>query len=232
MQLTTNQGKNLTIQTSVGTFSRYAIPTHFVQIGENYIDLIQQYITPVYRPGDIISISEKIISLCQKRIIYKKDMKLSRLAKLLSRFASHSSAGIGVDCVWKMQFALNHCGTWKILYATLCSAIGKLFGKHGIFYDIAGEEVRGLDGFYDKSYSVYGDFGIRLPENPDKVCEEIYEKTGVMAMIVDANDFTRDILGTCSAITYTRDQLAQMIQDNPSGQSTQQTPFVIIRPAQ
>ena len=230
MQLTTNQGKSLTIHTSVGTYSRYAILTHFIQIGEDYIELINRYIKPFYQKGDIVSISEKIISLCQRRVIYKKDMKLSFLAKFLSRFASHSSAGIGVDSVWKMQFAIDHCGAWKILYATLCSGMGKLFGKHGIFYDIAGIEVRGLDGFYDKSYSVYGDFGIRLPENPDKVCEEIYEKTGVTTMIVDANDFTQDILGKCGRISYTTEQLAEMIQDNPSGQSTQQTPFVIIRP--
>lgn len=58
-------------------FNRYAIKTHFVQIGENYIDIIEKYIKPIYKAGDFISISEKIISLCQKRVIYKKDMKVS-----------------------------------------------------------------------------------------------------------------------------------------------------------
>ena len=61
------------------------------------------------------------------------------------------------------------------------------------------------------------------------VCDEIYKETGVMAAVVDANDYVRDILGKCSMISYSYDEIAEMIKDNPSGQSTQMTPFVIIR---
>lgn len=232
MDFYTNEGKRAVIETTAGDFSRQAVKTHFVQIGENYIDLMEQYIKPIYQPGDIVSISEKVISLCQKRVIYKKDMKLSFLAKFLSKFASHSEAGIGVDSVWKMQFAIDHCGALKIIWAAICGGIGKLFGKKGVFYDIAGQEVRGLDGFYDHAFQAYGDFGIRLPEDPDRVCNEIYEKTGIAAMVVDANDFTCDILGVADTIPFTRQQLAEMILDNPAGQSTQMTPFILIRPAE
>lgn len=232
MELTANEGKQVCIETAAGTFSRYAIKTHFVQIGENYIDLIEQYIKPIYQEGDVISISEKVISLCQKRIIYKKDMKLSRLARFLSKFASHSTAGIGVDSEWKMQFAIDHCGALKIIFASICAGIGKLFGKKGIFYTIAGDEVRGLDGFYDSAFTEYGNFGIRLPEDPDGVCNEIYEKTGIRSVVVDVNDFTCDILGAGDTVPFTYDQLGEILRDNPSGQSTQLTPFVLIRPGE
>jgi hypothetical protein len=229
MFLTPNENKKLEIKTTNGIFCRYPIKTHFVAIGEDYTALIMEYVLPHCLPGDILSISEKIISLCQKRVVYKKDMKLSRLAKFLSRFASSSTAGIGVNSVWKMQFAIDHCGRAKIIFAAICSGIGKLFGKKGVFYDIAGMEVRGLDGFYDSAFKAYGDYGIRLPEDPTGVCEEIYRKTGITAMIVDANDYTVDILGKCSAIEYTDMELAEMISDNPAGQSNQCTPFVLIR---
>ncbi len=232
MDLTANKGKNVDIETSVGIFSRGVIKTHFVSIGESYINLINQYVKPYYRSGDILSIGEKVVSLCQKRIVYKKDMRLSRLARFLSRFASHSDAGIGVDSVWKMQFAIDHCGKPKVIWASICAGIGKLFGKRGVFYDITGMEVRGLDGFYDKVFDEYGNFGIRLPEDPSGVCDDIYNKTGVMSVIVDANDYTRDILGKCRAIPYTDDQIAEMIRDNPAGQSDQLTPFVLIRKKQ
>lgn len=230
MSIYTNPGKRADIETTAGCFSRSAVKTHFVQIGESYIDLINRYIMPHYQEGDIVSISEKVISLCQKRVVYKTDMKLSFLARFLSKFASHSKAGIGVDSVWKMQFAIDHCGAPKIIWASLCAGAGKLLGKKGVFYDIAGAEVRGLDGFYDRAFQEYGDYGIRLPEDPDRVCNEIYEKTGVKAVIVDANDFTCDILGVADAVPYSRQQLAEMILDNPAGQSDQRTPFVLIRP--
>lgn len=230
MELTVNPGKRCVAVTSAGSFERYAVKTHFVQIGEDYTELIRRYILPVYQPGDFVSVSEKIISLCQERVVYKSDMKLSWLAKFLSRFASSSDAGVGVDCVWKMQFAIDLCGPWKILFAAACGAVGKVFGKKGVFYDIAGEEVRGLDGFYGKSYPVYGDFGIRLPEDPDGVCREITDRTGVPVAVVDVNDFTCDILGISDTLPVAREELVRILRDNPSGQSTQQTPFVLIRP--
>lgn len=229
MEFVANKNKKVLIETSHGTYTRHAIKTHFVQIGESYIDLVEQYVKPIYEQGDILAISEKIIALCQKRIVYKMDMKVSWLAKFLSRFAMRSDAGIGVDSVWKMQFAINHCGRLKILWAAICSGIGKLFGKRGIFYKIAGLEVKGLDGFYDHVFPVYGEFGIRVPDNPTGVCNEIFEKTGVMAMITDANDFEIEMLGHSDSIQLTDEQLIETIKDNPAGQSDQLTPFVLIR---
>ena len=166
-----NEGKQVNIQVGDRTFARHAIATHFVQVGESYMDLIQKYVVPIYQEGDILSSSEKIISLCQKRIVRKSDMKLSWLAKFLSKFASHSSAGIGVDSPWKMQFAIDQRGALYVIWAAICAGFGKLFGKRGVFYEMVGQEVAGLDGFYDHCFDVYGEFGIRIPENSDGVCE-------------------------------------------------------------
>ena len=157
-------------------------------------------------------------------------MKLGWLAKFLSKFASHSSAGIGVDSPWKMQFAIDQCGAWKVIWAAVCAGVGKLFGKHGVFYDMVGQEVSGLDGFYDHEFEEYGQFGIRLPENPGKVCDEIEAATGVQAMIVDANDLNIEILGKASSVNLDDETLKGLIRDNPAGQSRELTPFIMIRP--
>ncbi|MBP1737579.1 MAG: F420-0--gamma-glutamyl ligase [Oscillospiraceae bacterium] len=229
MEFAANPDKQVEIRVGARAFARHAIQTHFVQIGEDYIDLVERYVKPLYEDGDILSISEKIIALCQKRVVYKKDMKLSFMAKFLSRFAMHTDAGVGVDSPWKMQFAIDHCGIWKVLWAAICAGFGKLFGKHGIFYDIVGQEITGLDGFYDHVFSEYGNYGIRIPENSSGVCDEIYEKTGILAMIVDANDICRELLGKAGALNETTSDLMGMIDDNPAGQDTQCTPFVLIR---
>ena len=230
--LTPNENKSLRIETSFGPYDRGAIKTHFVEIGEDYVELVRKYVLPLYQPGDILSIAEKIISLCQKNIIYKKDMKLTALARFLSKFASHSPYGIGVDNPWKMQFAIDHCGKLKIIWASIAAGIGKLFGKHGVFYDIAGPEVAGLDGFYTASFQVYGDFCMMLPKDPNGACKRIKDETGVTCMLVDANDFERDILGKSPDLKLTDAQCAELIEDNPTGNSTQLTPFILIRKAQ
>ena len=203
MDFVANGSKNVEIETSTGVYLRHAIQTHFVEIGEDYIELVNRYVKPLYEEGDLLSISEKIIALCQKRVVYRK-----------------------------MQFAIDECGAWKVLWAAICAGFGKLVGKHGIFYDMVGMEVTGLDGFYPDVFPVYGDYGIRIPENPSGVCNEIYEKTGVRAMIVDANDFTRDILGKGDNVTLTDEQLCEIIRDNPAGQDDQCTPFILIRKKQ
>ena len=191
--------------------------------------LVEQYVKPLWQPGDLLSSSEKIIGLCQKRVVYKKDMKVGRLARFLSRFASHSSAGIGVDSPYKMQFAINERGALFVLWAAFCAGVAKLFGKRGVFYEMVGQEVSGLDGFYDHEFQEYGEFGIRIPENPGKVCDEIEAATGVQAMIVDANDLNVEILGKASSVTLDDETLKGLIRDNPAGQSRELTPFILIR---
>lgn len=228
-KLKSNENKKIEIEVDGKIYYRYAIRSHYIQIGEDYLELIKKYVMPHYQEGDILSISEKIISLCQKRVVYKKDMKLSFLAKFLSKFAMSSDAGIGVDCPYKMQFAINLCGKIKVIYAAILAGIGKIFHKKGVFYNIVGMEVTGLDGFYDKVFPEYGEFGIRIPENPNGVCNEIEEKLGITSMIVDANDLERVILGKADSIKKENDFLEKIIEDNPAGQSKQLTPFILIR---
>ena len=48
-------------------------------------------------------------------------------------------------------------------------------------------------------------------------------------MIIDASDLDCEILGKCSAVTLTDEQLSEIVRDNPAGQEGQCTPFILIR---
>ena len=229
MEFVSNDKKNVEIEVNGVVYKRHAIKTHFIQVGESYIDVIKKYVSPIYEDGDIISISEKIIALCQERVVKREDIKVGFLAKFLSRFASHPTTGIGVGEAIKMQYAINKVGRLKCIYAAVASAVTKLFGKRGVFYKIVGQEVSGLDGFYPDVWKEYGDIGIEMPENPTGTCNEIYEKLGIKAMIVDANDLGQEILGYSDAITESEEELLGMIKDNPAGQGKQTTPIILIR---
>ena len=212
------------------TYIRTPIKTHFVELGEDLIEVIRTYVSPVWQEGDFITISEKIVSMCQENVVYKKDMKISLEAKFLSRFATqHSEHGIGVGDVYKMQFAIDQCGKLKVLWAAICAGFGKLVGRKGIFYEMVGEQVTGLDGFYPDVFPIYGEFGIKLPEHPVETCDEIYEKLHIPAAIVDANDFEQVICGIGHNYPLTEAEIADVIRDNPSGQSDELTPIVLIR---
>ena len=231
MEFVANEKKNVEIEVYGEIYKRHAIKTHYVTAKESYIDIIEKYVVPIYQEGDIISISEKIIAICQNRIIYKKDIKVGFWAKFLSKFVNQTPAGEAVGNPFKMQIAINLCGLFKVIFAAVCAGFGKLFHKKGVFYKIVGPEVVGLDGFCNDAFDEYLEMGILIPKEPTKVCNEIYEKLNVKAMIVDANDLGQELLGKADSIDLPVETLLGTIKDNPAGQANQSTPIILIRKA-
>lgn len=229
MEFKANDNKKVEIKVGDEFYLRHAIKTKFITNKDEYLAIINQYVSNIYEKGDILSISEKIISICQNRIVKREDLKIGFWAKLLSKFASHPTTGVGVGETIKMQYAIDKVGLIKVLYASLASAITKLFGKKGVFYQIVGQEVSGLDGFYDHVWSEYKDIGIELPQNPSRVCNEIKQKLDISCMIVDANDLGQEILGVSSDLKGREEYLKELIKDNPAGQGRQTTPLILIR---
>lgn len=229
MEFKANEGKVVRIAVGDRQFDRHAIKTRFVELGDDYVELVKEYVLPYYQPGDILSSSEKIIALCQNRVVREEEVKPSLLARILCKFVHQTAAGPGAGVPQKMQFAINHCGAFKVLWAAFRAAVDKLRGVKGTFYRITGPEVAGLDGFYGHDIEEYAHMGIRIPENPDKVCDEVFEKTGVVMMIVDANAISQEVLGKASALQEDIKTLEKMIRDNPAGQEKQLTPFILIR---
>lgn len=233
MEFISNKEREVEIKVGNDIYLRHAIKTRFITTDDNYLDVIKEYVSNIYQEGDIISISEKIISLCQNRIIKREDIKIGWWAKVLSKFACQKNrGGYGVGMTINMQYAIDKVGLFRVLLASVASGITKLFGIKGVFYKIVGREVSGLDGFYDGAWDEYRDIGIEIPKNSNAVCNEIREKLGISSMIVDANDFGQVILGKSKDIKLKDKILIQMIRDNPAGQGKQLTPLILIRKKQ
>lgn len=230
MDFYANEGKPVIIQANGKTYARHAITTHFVQVGESYLRLLARYVKPIYQPGDILYASEKVIALCQGRVVTEEEVKPGFWAQVLSRFVRQTPAGPGMGLPVKMQFAIHVCGLRRVLAAAVCAGLDKLRGIHGTFYRMLDDEVRGLDGFYGRDIPEYAHLGIRLPRDPDAVCDEVYQKTGIAMMIADANDLDVKLLGRSKPLrAYPQSQLLALIADNPAGQDRQLTPFILIR---
>ena len=230
MEFYANKGKQVEILLNQTIYKRHAIQTHFIYPKENYLEILDQYVSDIYQEGDIIFICEKIISICQNRIIHREDIKIGFWAKFLSMFATHKNkGGYGVGMSINMQYAINKVGLFRVIFASIASGFTKLIGIKGIFYKIVGQEVSGLDGFYDGSWDAYRDIGIEIPENSQKVCNEIRDTLGFSCVIVDANDFGQVILGKSDDILLDCSTLICMIRDNPAGQIREQTPIILVR---
>ncbi|MBS3897949.1 MAG: F420-0--gamma-glutamyl ligase [Dethiobacter sp.] len=226
-----NPGRELAREVEGETWYRYPIRTHFVELGENYFELVERYVLPFYLAGDILSISEKIITLSQKNVLYRDEIKIGFLARLLSRFVMKTPKGERPGNLYKMQVTIDLCGRRRVLLAAALSAMGKIFGVRGIFYSFLGNNISNIDGFNDVSWAYYGDKGLLGPLEPERVCNEIRERFAMDCMIVDANNIDVEIMGQNSDIPYDQTYLKALIQDNPAGQGCEQTPFILIRKA-
>lgn len=214
------------------SYDRDAIQTHFVQKGEDYVELFRRYVSPLYEKGNVVTVSEKVISMCQNNTVDMKDVKVGFWAKTLSKFATSNDHGIAMDEPYKLQLAIDMKGLPLILWACVRHVFGRLAGKRGVFYEVVGQDVAGIDGFYSHSaFEIYHTTAVLIPKDPNGVCKKIEEELGIAAVIVDANDLNVEILGKAPSLADVADEdLADMIRDNPAGQDDQLTPIILVKP--
>ena len=184
------------------------------------------------RPDDILFVSEKAVGASQGRYFLLDDgsLKPRSLARFLSRFVTRTPAGIGLGMPETMECALRECGIPRILLASMAGALGKLIGRRGDFYRVAGPKARSIDGPTNGTLPPFNRAVSLAPDDPDGVSESLAERFGCRAAVVDVNDLGGNILGTSSP-DMDRALLVEILRDNPLGQGTEGTPAGIIREA-
>ena len=212
-------------------YQRYGIKTHFIEKGEDLTAIVERYVAPLYRAGDVVTLGEKVVSMCQGKVVTMDEVKVGFWAKFLSKFAYRSAVGTGLSEPYKLQLTIDLKGLPLVLWASFCSALGKLVGKRGIFFEILGRDIAGIDGFYPHSqFDTYKTTAVLSSDDPAGVCAAIYERLGISCVVVDANDIDIEVLGKSPDLTAVPDgDLAERIRDNPAGQDDQCTPFILIR---
>lgn len=226
--ITVNERKVKDIVVNGKTYERFAIKTHVITEKDNIAEVAKQYAAEHLQSGDIFFITEKAVGCTQGRAIPMKDIHPRPLAKLLCKFVVKTPYGIGLGIPETMEMALREVGTPRILFAAGVSAIGKLLGKRGWFYMIAGEKARSIDGPCDCTLPPYNECVSLSPLDPDDVCEEVSKVLGCPVLVTDINDLGGVIMGAYPK-TVDRELMAKILKDNPLGQSHEQTPMGIIR---
>ena len=114
--------------------------------------------------------------------------------------------------------------------------MGKVIGKRGWFYRVAGHNVNAIDGPAETNVYPANVSAKLAPKDPDlasgqirrAIVEAVPDDIGGRlsgVCIIDANDLGRNVLGQESD----RDDefFAALFADNPAGQGRQQTPVTI-----
>jgi asparagine synthase (glutamine-hydrolysing) len=184
-------------------------------------------------PGDVLAMSEKVVAITQGRSYPMDEIAVSPLARLLSRFVRRVPIGIGLGRPQTMQLALEEAGAVRVLLAAGCAAVTRPLGVRGIFYRVAGSRVSAIDGPTAYTIPPYNTHASKAPRDPDGVAERMRRAlsdragTDIGVAVVDTNDLAADVLG--ASLSVDRGAVAEVLVDNPMGQTGEQTPFCILR---
>ena len=220
--------RNSKITVNGNEFVRIPIKTKILSENDDILEIIREYSKEQIQDGDIISISESPLAITQGRAIPVKDIKIRILAKILWRFVANVKYGIGLRSPTSMQCAIDEVGSCRILLAAFIGAFGKLIGRKGDFYRIAGKQAALIDAATTSPVPPYENCVIKGPKNPEKEAQRIKDKLGYETAVMDIND-----IGGCWMIGGSdgvdKDFMEKVMKDNPQGQGDELTPICLIR---
>jgi hypothetical protein len=213
------------------TFERVPIRTPVLMPGDDIAAIIRQHAGEFLRPGDTVVMSESAVAIMQGRARDWRTIHPSPLARFLSSRVLKTTYGTGLRSPYAMQYAIELSGLPRILLALPAHVLGRLLGKKGWFYLVAGLNARMMDAEHTMGIKEFYEMCIPAPADPQGTCRKLKAATGYDMAICDINDIAP---AWCVASTLSKDRvrlLERSFDDNPLGQEDEQTPIGIWREA-
>ncbi len=231
--LAPNEGKKLETIVNGVTYLRLPIRTRLIQSGDDLMALLREYVAPHLQKGDVLFISEKVVCVCQGRIIHRDAVETSWLARFLSTKVRNYAGtpqfrGLGHGTAPAMQLLIEEAGYPRVLFAAAVSAITRPLGIAGAFYYLVGKQAKSIDCPMSWTIEEFKDYAKKAPLKPNDVAREIKKAFGVETIIVDANYRGAFSLGK-STRTISEKFIRELLLDNPAGQDSEMTPFFLVR---
>lgn len=211
------------------SFERVPIRTPVLMPGDDIPTAIRDNAGPQLRSGDTVVLSESAVAIMQGRARDWRTIRPGRLARWMSARVIKTSWGTGLRSPYAMQYAIELTGVPRMLLAGVAHVVGRALGKKGWFYLTAGLNARMMDAEHTMGIKEFYEYCIPAPADPPGTCRTLKAATGYDIAICDINDINP---AWCVASTLPKDRvrlLERSFDDNPLGQSDEQTPIGIWR---
>lgn len=203
---------------------RIPVKTPLITSRSDLVSVVDAATASIRRPGDVIAVSESPAAASQGRVLPLELIRPSLIARVLCRYVGkigplHSPAG--------MQGAILDVGATRVLVGAIAGATGKLMGRKGWFYRIAGPSAAMIDDVAAclpplDHHVIFG------PSQPDSLASRLAGALGCEVAIVDANHLTGAwVVGASDGVN--RSWVEEVLADNPAGNEDEQTPVVVIQ---
>jgi hypothetical protein len=211
------------------TFERVPIRAPILMPGDDMAGVIREHAGAHLRAGDTVVMSESAVAIMQGRARDWRTIRPTGLARWLSGRVTKTTWGTGLRSPYAMQYAIELTGVLRILVAAGAHLIGRLLGRKGWFYLVAGLNARMMDAEHTMGLAEFYELCIPAPHDPPGTCRDLKAATGFDVAICDINDIAP---AWCVASTLPKDRvrlLERSFDDNPLGQTDEQTPIGIWR---
>lgn len=212
-------------RTAPVSVSTIPIRTHLIGENEELVEVIKRYTSQITKPGDVVAVAESVVSITQGRAILPESVHPGPLARMLCKLPGKDGS---LATPPAMQLAIDEVGPHKVLMGVVAAGAGRLIGRRGDFFRVAGRSLAQIDDIAG-TLPPYDKHVILGPSSPDRVAKQLKDAIGVDIAIVDVNDLgCVDVLGITDRKAL--DWVQRALASNPLGNDDQQTPIVILRP--
>jgi len=215
-------------------YDRLLVKTRLISIADtDILPIIKEYAGPHLRPGDMLFVSEKALTITQGRVVDMSTIQPGRLAYLFARnvqnnFGSADFHGFGHGTPLAMQLFIEEAGYPRAIFAAAIAAITRPLGIRGAFYYLCGKSAKSVDLPMSFLILEYAHAAKLAPKNASSEARRIKAKLGCETFILDANYRGAFTLGK-STRSISESFIGKLFRDNPMGQSDEMTPFCIVR---
>jgi hypothetical protein len=127
-----------------------------------------------------------------------------------------------------MHLLIEEAGYPRVLAATLASALTRPLGIKGAFYYVCGKRAKSIDCPMSFTLAPYTEYAKQAPHKPNELARNLKKRYGTEVVIIDANYRGAFSLGKSSR-TMREKFIRDLVRDNPAGQDSEMTPFLIVR---
>ncbi len=204
-----------------------AVRTHLLGPADDPADVVARYALPHAHAGDIVAIGESPLAVIQGRFRDPRNLRRTWAGTRLAQFM-HGEGALGTP--GGMQSLIDEHGALRVGAAMVGGAVGKAAGQAGWFYRLAGPQARLVDDVTG-TIAPYDNFVVVGPIDADAVCAAVTARTGLAAVVVDANDLGKvDVVGASPGVDH--ELVRAALKANPAGNADESTPLVLIRPGE
>lgn len=215
-------------------YDRLLVKTRLISLADmDILPIIKEYAGRHLKPGDMLFVSEKALTITQGRVVDMRTIEPSRLAYFFARnvknnFGTDDFHGFGHGTPLAMQLFIEEAGYPRALFAAAVAAITRPFGIRGAFYYLCGKSAKSVDLPMSFLILEYAHAAKLAPKNANGEARRIKTALGCETFILDANYRGAFTLGK-STRSVSESFIGKLFRDNPMGQSDEMTPFCIVR---